>query len=404
MTGFERLDTPRRLRDMTDVPDGTLIGRAHLPQSRDPAGVGGPTPVLVDRDVVRDLSPLGPTVAAIIARPDLLARLADEAFPVVALTHEAIAESHHSLRREGHVHLLAPLDLQVIKASGVTFVRSLLERMIEAETSGDPRHAGDVRRRLGHLIGTIGPSIRAGTPEALALLARLREHGAPSTYLEVGLGTHAEIFTKAPVLSSVGTGELVGVRADSQWSNPEPEVVLVIDGSGSVRGATLGNDVNLRDLEGRSPLLLGVAKDNNASCAIGPWIRLFDDGFTMAALMATDVTLQIWGRDGFAFRGTDPLAEMSREPQALVDQASGANHRYPDGFALFLGTMSIPTGTRRSTDEGFTHAVADEVRVSNPLLGSLTNWVETCDRTPAWQLGIGALMANLARRGLLGRE
>lgn len=357
--------------------------------------------MLVDREVVRDLSGLGPTVSAILDIQDVLMAIRGGDFAILGATPDIIAESHHSLRRPDRVHLLAPIDLQVIKASGVTFVRSLLERMVEAETAGDPHQSTAARRRVADAIAAIGPALHAGSPEALALLGRLRGLGLPSTYLEVGLGTHAEIFTKAPVLAAVGIGSLVGVRSDSAWSNPEPEVVLVVDGSGRICGATLGNDVNLRDIEGRSALLLGVAKDNNASCAVGPWIRLFDDECTLDSLMASEVTLQIFGRDGLVHESTDRSADMTRSARELVDQASGSNHNYPDGFVLFLGTMSIPTVDRVTKGGGFTHVVGDEVRITNPLLGSLTNWVETCDRTPAWNEGVGALMENLARRGLL---
>src|SRR5690606_27366505 len=106
--------------------------------------------------------------------------------------------------------------------------------------------------------------------------------GVWSQYLEVAIGKDAEIFTKTQPMASVGFGAQIGIHPESHWNNPEPEVVLAVARTGKIRGATLGNDVNLRDYEGRSALLLGEAKDQNASCAIGPFIRLFDETFSLA--------------------------------------------------------------------------------------------------------------------------
>ncbi len=309
-----------------------------------------------------------------------------------------MAGSWHRARGSGLPALLAPFDLQVVRACGVTFAESLIERVIEEGARGDATQADAIRQRLVSAIGTDLGRIRPGGPEAAALKAELQASGLWSQYLEVGIGPDAEIFTKTPVLASVGFGDQVGVRRDSRWNNPEPEVVLAVDATGRIRGATLGNDVNLRDFEGRSALLLPEAKDNNGSCSIGPVIRVFDDDFTLDDLMATDVEVEVRGRDGFVTRGNNQLSKISRDPQALVAQAMGVTHQYPDGLALFLGTMFVPTADRGSTGAGFTHHPGDIVRISSPLLGMLVNEVGLTDELPPWTMGIRAFWQNLAAR------
>jgi fumarylacetoacetate (FAA) hydrolase family protein len=279
--------------------------------------------------------------------------------------------------------------------------------VIEEGARGDAAEARRIRADLAAAIGSDLAAVKPGSARAAALKAELIAAGRWSQYLEVGIGPDPEIFTKAPVLASVGTGQQVGVRGDSAWNNPEPEVVLAVDPRGRIVGASLGNDVNLRDLEGRSALLLGEAKDNNASCAIGPFIRLFDDtaggDFSLAALMAGEVTLEVTGRDGFETAGANRLAEISRPPDALVEHAMGRRHQYPDGLALFLGTMFVPTTDRLGSGSGFTHRPDDRVTIRERRLGSLVNWVGASETLPPWELGIRGLMANLAARGLVGR-
>src|SRR5262249_39366106 len=158
---------------------------------------------------------------------------------------------------------------------------------------------------------------------------------------------------------------------------------------------------NLRDFEGRSALLLGKAKDNNASTAIGPFIRLFDAGFGIDDVRRCDLSLEVLGADGFRLEGSSSLSKMSRDPLDIVAQAIGANHAYPDGLMLFLGTMFAPTQDRHGPGQGFTHVVGDLVRISTPQLGTLLNRVTTSDRAKPWTFGISALMQSLARRGLL---
>ena len=299
------------------------------------------------------------------------------------------------------VRLLSPLDLQCIKASGVTFAVSALERVIEERARGDADAANAVRQSILDRIGGDLKDLRPGSDEAEAVKAQLIAEGLWSQYLEVAIGPYAEIFTKAPVLASVGWGAEVGVRGDSAWNNPEPEVVVVCDPAGRPVGASLGNDVNLRDIEGRSALLLGKAKDNNASASIGPFIRLFDDGFGMDDVRSATVRLEVEGTDGFVMTGESSMSLISRDPEELVRQTLSA-HQYPDGFALYLGTMFAPIEDRDAPGKGFTHKIGDRVRVSSDKLGVLENIVATCDQAPPWKFGVMELMRNLAGRGLLG--
>ncbi|MDP9024889.1 MAG: fumarylacetoacetate hydrolase family protein, partial [Candidatus Eremiobacteraeota bacterium] len=295
---------------------------------------------------------------------------------------------------------LAPIDLQIVKAAGVTFAVSALERVIEERARGDYREAASLRARLEERIGSGIRAVVPGSEPAQRLKHALIEEGLWSQYLEVAIGPDAEIFTKTAPLASVGWGAEIGVRSDSVWNNPEPEIVLVISPGGDICGATLGNDVNLRDFEGRSALLLSKAKDNNASCAIGPFIRLFDERFSLDDIRSTVVELEIEGADGFTLHGQSRMSEISRDPVELVRQAM-SEHQYPDGFVLFLGTLFAPKQDRDEAGRGFTHKPGDEVRISAAPLGTLVNTVTTSVEAPAWSFGIRALMRNLSKRGLL---
>ena len=377
---------------------GLLVGRMHLPAERCPAGIGGPTPVALRADGVYDLLPHGPTVADLLERPDLADLLRRPDLRRVASLEELLDGSPADARRPDRPALLSPFDLKCIRACGVTFAESLIERVIEEGARGDAARARELRERLVAAIGTELGRIVPGSEGAMALKAELIASGLWSQYLEVGIGPDAEIFTKAPVLAPVGHGERIGVRRESAWNNPEPEVVLAVASDGRIVGATLGNDVNLRDFEGRSALLLPEAKDNNASCAIGPAIRLFDARFTLDTLMATDVELEVRGRDGFVTGGRNRLARISRDPRDLVAQAIGRTHQYPDGLALFLGTMFVPTADRGAPGSGFTHHEGDVVTIANPHLGVLRNSVGWCDDLPPWSMGIRAFLANVLPR------
>ena len=348
----------------------------------------GPSPVILREGRIFDVSAAAPTVS------DLLDR--DDAEHVTGTDIGAV----ENLGGDGGPALLAPIDLQCVKACGVTFALSAIERVIEERARGDADKAAEIR---GELESRVGSGIRAvvpGTPEAASLKAALIDAGMWSQYLEVAIGPDAEVFTKAPVLSAVGWGADIGVRSDSDWNNPEPEVVLVVDRSGTPKGATLGNDVNLRDFEGRSALLLGKAKDNNASTALGPFIRLFDANFTMDDVRSAEVDLVIDGREGYRLEGTNKMSQISRDPVELVRQAL-SEHQYPDGFALFLGTLFAPIQDRDHPGRGFTHKEGDIVRISSPKLGSLVNRVTTSKAAAPWSFGVRDLMRNLARRGLL---
>jgi len=296
--------------------------------------------------------------------------------------------------------LLAPVDLQPIKAAGVTFAVSLLERLIEEHAKGDLGRAEQVRKELNSIIGADVTTIKPGSPEAEALKKTLTARGAWSPYLEVGIGPYAEIFTKAPPMAAVGYGAEIGIRADSDWNNPEPEVTLIVNARAEIVGATLGNDVNLRDIEGRSALLLGQAKDNNASCAIGPFIRLFDQTFSLDDVRQAKVELEVTGPDQFRLRGASDLSKISRDPTELVAHAMGKTHQYPDGMVLMTGTLFAPTEPRKPGGAGFTHMVGDLVSIRSPKLGTLTNRVNHCDKIPPWTFGVAALLRNLAARGL----
>ena len=359
----------------------------------------GPTPILVRRGRVLDVSAFAPTSSEFIARwrgePDVPGRdLGElEAMPLLPAWERADERQVPTL--------LSPVDLQCLKACGVTFATSALERVIEERARGDAAAAQSVRDSLEQRIGTQIGAVRPGSPEAVRLKEALLAAGLWSQYLEVAIGPDAEVFTKAPVLSAVGWGEWIGVRSDSRWNNPEPEVVLICDPAGRAVGAALGNDVNLRDLEGRSALLLGKAKDNNASCAIGPFIRLFDGGFTLDQVRTAEVTLEVQGEEGFRLQGASSMRLISRDPLDLIGQTTGRHHQYPDGFALFLGTMFAPVADRDTPGLGFTHRRGDRVRISSGHLGTLENRVTHCEHAPPWTLGIGALMRNLAARGLL---
>jgi len=364
-----------------DRDEATLIGRLMTAE--------GPTPVMLREGRVFDMSGVAPTVSELLeaTEPDARLPAGRDIGPVEALD---------LLGR-----LLAPIDLQCIKASGVTFAVSAIERVIEERARGDADQAGLLRGLIQARIGADIASVRPGSEAAARLKEVLLADRLWSQYLEVAIGPDAEIFTKSAVLSAVGSGADIGIRDDSEWNNPEPEVVMVVDARGRARGATLGNDVNLRDIEGRSALLLGKAKDNNASCAIGPFIRLFDDRFTLDDVRALEVRLEIEGTDGYRLEGSSNMARISRDPMDLIAQTIGRNHQFPDGFVLFLGTMFAPTEDRDAPGRGFTHKLGDIVRVANPRLGTLTNRVVHCADAPPWTFGVAALMRNLANRGLL---
>ena len=361
-----------------DWQNGIFIGRID-------AG-DGPTPILIREGAVYDMSQVAPTSAALVA-----GGLRDG------------GERLGGLEVFEKVRLLSPIDLQCVKACGVTFAVSALERVIEERARGDHTAAAQLRGKIEEILGGSVRTTVPGSPEADTLKQTLIDEGMWSQYLEVAIGPDAEVFTKCPVLATVGHGEAVGVRSDSSWNNPEPEIVMVAGPDGKAIGATLGNDVNLRDFEGRSALLLGKAKDNNASCSIGPFIRLFDEGYTIEDVRSADVAMTITGSaDDYLLEGFSTMREISRDPEDLLRQAM-SEHQYPDGLVLFCGTLFAPTQDRDEPGRGFTHKVGDTVTISSPRLGTLVNPVTTSAEAPEWTFGIGDLFTNLARRGLLTR-
>ena len=382
------------------LPDGhaqaTLVGRMWVPD------IDGPSLVCVRDGDVFDLSNVAPTCSQLLELDDPVAAIRGaRGLPRLGSFRETLANSTEETRNPRAPWFLAPCDLQAIKAAGVTFVASLLERVIEEQARGDASKAESVRQAIVAVMGSNLRDIRPGSPQAQAVKDALIAQGVWSQYLEVGIGPDAEIFTKGQPMSAVGTGADIGIHPKSQWNNPEPEIVLAVNSSGRTVGATLGNDLNLRDFEGRSALLLGKAKDNNASGSIGPFIRLFDEHFSVDDVRKCEVALHVKGPDGFEFTAESSMSQISRDPLDLVEHAMGRHHQYPDGVMLFLGTMFAPTIDRFAPGQGFTHAVGDIVTVSTPALGALVNRVNHTDRIAPWKFGTTALMTNLARRGLL---
>jgi fumarylacetoacetate (FAA) hydrolase family protein len=377
-----------------DAAAAILLGRVWRPDI-------GPSVVAVRPGGVFDITGLAPTMADLLNLADPVASLRRFDGEPVGDLAAILANSAHDQRNPSKPWFLAPCDLQAVKAAGVTFVTSMLERVIEEQVRGDASQADAVRASILASIGGDLASLRPGSPEAMRLKQVLIERGAWSQYLEVGIGPDAEIFTKAQPLSSVGIGAEIGIHPASSWNNPEPEVVLAINAAGRIVGATLGNDVNLRDVEGRSALLLGKAKDNAASSAIGPFIRLLDDRFTLDDLRQVEVLMRVEGLDQFVLEGKSSLGRISRDITDLAGQLVCSTHQYPDGAMLYTGTMFAPTKDRGAPGRGFTHQVGDVVTIASPRLGALTNRVNTCDKVEPWTMGAAALMKNLAARKLL---
>lgn len=374
---------------------GTLIGRAWVP-----GAIAGPSPVILREGGVFDLSEAFSTISELLEHASPLSAVRQASGRYIGTLDELLANTG-SYSNPGKAFLLSPVDLQVIKAAGVTFASSMIERVIEEQARGDAAKAESVRHLVQEAIGDNLRAIKPGSPEAMRLKAVLIKQNMWSQYLEVGIGPDAEIFTKAPVLASIGSGCKIGIHHKSEWNNPEPEIVLAVNSRGQVHGVTLGNDVNLRDFEGRSALLLSKAKDNNASCAIGPFIRLFDEKFTLDDVRNCVVDLRVQGNDDFVLQGSSSMALISRDPLDLVAQTIGGDHQYPDGFMLFLGTLFAPTQDREKPGSGFTHKQGDEVSISSPWLGTLHNTVTYSHEAAPWTFGLRAMMCNLAARRLL---
>ena len=379
-----------------NAAEAVLVGRAWVPAEEGPSVIG------IRGDEAVDLTRTYPTVSHLlnVAKPADV-RSAIRQAPSLTRLEALVGNSVEGARDPSKPWLLAPCDLQAVKASGVTFIASLLERVIEERARGNPALADGARREIQAIIGPDLRGIRPGSPEAARVKDVLVEKSMWSQYLEVGIGPDAELFTKCPPMAPVGLGARVGIHPKSVWNNPEPELVLVINSAGAIVGVTLGNDVNLRDVEGRSALLLGRAKDNNASAAIGPFIRLLDETFTLDAARQISFETTVQGGDGFSIKHTTHVSEIGRDLADLASQLHSRSHQYPDGVVLYIGTMFTPLDDRGAPGSGFTHKVGDVVKIAAPEIGALVNEVVLCHEAEPWTFGTGALMANLARRGVL---
>lgn len=381
---------------MTTFEAGLYLGRLHMPDGGYPRVV-----TIRDGQIVDITSSAAPTVRDICEGLDPVDYVRSAPGKAIAALNAVMANAVAKEKDGSLPTLLSPVDLQAVKASGVTFVVSLLERVIEEQAKGDPAKADALRGEMLSLIGEDLSQLVPGSDAAMAVKAKLIEKGVWSQYLEVGIGPDAEIFTKCQPMASVGHGADVGLHPISTWNNPEPEVALIVSSRGAIVGATLGNDVNLRDVEGRSALLLGKAKDNNASAALGPFIRLFESDFTIDSVKAMEVGLEVRGEDGFVLTGHSSMSQISRTPESLVAAAIGEHHQYPDGLVLYLGTMFAPVQDRGGGGKGFTHKLGDVVTISTPALGALVNKVNHSTRCVPWTYGVRRLMGDLAKAGLL---
>lgn len=378
-----------------DAQFATLVGRVWRP------GIGPVIATVRGNTIIDITTPHAPTISALFELDDAACWVSSLHGEAIGSVDDIVANSLESQKNLHRPFLLSPIDLQAVKAAGVTFAVSMLERVIEEQARGAPEKAAEIRVAIKELIGEDLRLLQPGSQRAAELKTLLIEKNVWSQYLEVGIGPDPEIFTKCQVMSSVGFGAYVGIDSRSAWNNPEPEIALAVSSSGNIVGATLANDVNLRDFEGRSALLLSKAKDNNASCSLGPFIRLFDEHYTYEDVLASHVSLQITGNDTFVLNDVSNMAEISRAPSALVQATMSKNHQYPDGFVLLLGTMFAPTKDRDQEKSGFTHHVGDIVSISSPRLGRLTNKVEHCHNCAPWTFGIQALIKNLAQRKLV---
>ena len=378
-----------------DAKQALLVGRVWRPD------VDGPSVVVCRDGDLFDISRTVPTVADLFEENEYARIVREAEGERLASLEQVLAATPRDKRQPGVPHLLAPVDLQAIKAAGVTFAVSMLERVIEEKARGAPDQAAQLRVEIKAMIGDDLARLKPGSEQAMSLKALLIERGMWSQYLEVGIGPDPEIFTKAPPMAAVGHLAEVGVHPRSSWNNPEPEVVVVVNSRGAIVGATLGNDVNLRDFEGRSALLLGKAKDNNASAAVGPFIRLLDEAFSLDDIRQAEVALTVEGADGYRLAGRSVMSRISRDPTELVEAMMGGYHHYPDGVVLYLGTMFAPVEDRAVKGQGFTHKTGDLVTVASPRLGRLSNVVVSCADAEPWTFGAGALMRNLARRELI---
>jgi len=488
-----------------DWKEGTFVGRVWR------ADVNGPSVVKLDNEgYLVDITTSFPTVSALCEQENPAEAVKAVTGERIGKLSDILATTARHTKKDDKPYLLSPIDLHAVKAAGVTFAESLVERVVEKMAGGDrdkalgirigvlsdiatilkkdgalqtlavlrqrydalqgqadngealrtlgvevaqlrsesinfketppgskpalqirdllimkfaafkideavhkyanddPAAAELVRAQLTRRFKQVTDAVNSGKEEGFsdATLKEIRDFlsglgtGAGKSYIEVGLGPKAEIFTKAQPMSSVGHGADAGYLEESKWNNPEPEVVLVTNSRKEIVGAALGNDVNHRDIEGMSELLLGECKDQNASCAVGPFIRLIDKtSFKQEDIDTMKVEVHVKGTDGFELYSDSSMEKISRKPEELVNQMF-KQHQYPDGAVLFCGTMFSPVKDRDEPTKGFTHKVGDHVTIRSDKLGSLTNRMDYTQNVEPWIYGVGKLMQNLAERGV----
>ncbi|HEX5936572.1 MAG TPA: fumarylacetoacetate hydrolase family protein [Actinomycetota bacterium] len=198
--------------------------------------------------------------------------------------------------------------------------------------------------------------------------ARIEEAHEPSPYDRVYEAERPELFPKAPGWRAVGPGTPVGVRRDSDWDVPEPELALVVDARGTIVGYTIGNDVSSRSIEGANTLYLPQAKTYDGSCALGPAIVPVS-----SVEPPFEIRMRIERAEATVYDESTSTSEMVRSFDDLVEHLRRAL-TFPAGAVLLTGTGLVP-------DPPFTLVSGDDVRISVTGLGTLANPVRAVGAT-----------------------
>ncbi len=265
--------------------------------------------VLVDDATVLDLSGEVENLTCLLEAADLRSR-------VGALIKQDLPRHALSAAR-----LLAPVERQEVWAAGVTYLRSKKARMEESDFSA-------------------------------------------TAYDKVYAAARPELFFKSLPEKVAGPDDTVGIRADAQWSVPEPELALVINSRGELAGFTIGNDMSSRDLEGENLLYLPQAKIYEHSCALGPCITVATSE-TEARSWTIRLTITRNGQP--VFQGETSVGQIKRSFTELVDYLCRSQH-FPHGVVLLTGTGIVPP-------DDFTLRANDEITIGISGVGTLTNVV-----------------------------